>query len=102
LFNCLPKYIREIKICGPDEFKENIDKYLSQVPDETKIKGLMPLNFQQSNSLLHQVARNEEGKVSWEPQQQKKKCTSIALIYKVQPDRNTRNSLTQFGNICVN
>ena len=37
LFNCLPKSLRYIKKVGPDEFKEKLDEYLSQVPDEPNI-----------------------------------------------------------------
>ena len=57
LFNSLPKYIRGIKKCSVLEFKEKLDELLGRVPDEPKISGLMPLNFQQSNSLLYQLPR---------------------------------------------
>ena len=57
LFNCLPRELRELKDCGLEDFKVKLDIYLTKVPDEPKIGGLMPLNFQRSNSLLHQVAR---------------------------------------------
>ena len=57
LFNSLPKYLRGIKICSVVEFKEKLDVLLGKVPDEPKISGLMPMNFQQSNSLLHQLPR---------------------------------------------
>ena len=59
LFNCLPKYIRNLKGIGVDEFKEHLDLFLSSVPDEPKIGGAMPLNAEQSKSVTHQVARGE-------------------------------------------
>ena len=59
LFNCLPKSIRNLRKIGVEEFKEQLDQFLSTVPDEPKIGGAMPLNYQKSNSLLHQVARGE-------------------------------------------
>ena len=60
LFNCMPKHLRNMKNCQLEEFKEKLDEFLNQVPDEPKIGGLMPMNFQQSNSLLHQVERRGE------------------------------------------
>jgi hypothetical protein len=60
LFNAMPKYIRNMKNCQTDEFTENLDSYLTGVPDEPKVSGLMPLNFQQTNSLLYQVTRMRE------------------------------------------
>ena len=57
LFNSLPKYIRGIKNCSVEEFKEKLDELLGKVPDEPKIGGIMPMNFQQANSLLHQLQR---------------------------------------------
>ena len=59
LFNCLPKEIRNMKGCGVEEFKENLDKFLQTIPDEPKIGGAMPLNTKQSNSIIHQLERGE-------------------------------------------
>ena len=66
LFNTLPKVIRDMTKCGPDEFKMELDKFLTFVPDEPKCQGLTPVaqnpvTAQASNSLLHQVnwARRE-------------------------------------------
>ena len=59
LFNCLPKSIRNLKNIGVEEFKENLDLFLSTVPDEPKIGGAMPLNCEKSNSVIHQVSRGE-------------------------------------------
>ena len=60
LFNCLSKKLRNVTNCTLEDFKEQLDEFLTCVPDEPKIGGLMPLNFQQSNSLLFQVARRRE------------------------------------------
>ena len=59
LFNCLPKSIRNLRGIRVEEFKEQLDLFLSSVPEEPKISGAMPLNCEKSNSLLHQVARGE-------------------------------------------
>ena len=59
LFNCLPKEIRNMKGCGVEEFKENLDKFLKTIPDEPKIGGAMPMNSRQSNSIIHQMERGE-------------------------------------------
>ena len=56
----LPKKLKNIMNCTLEDFKEKLDEYLTGVPDEPKIGGLMPLNFEQSNSLIFQVARREE------------------------------------------
>ena len=63
LFNCLPKNLRNTTNCTLEDFKEQLDEYLTCVPDEPKIGGLMPLNFQQSNSLVYQVARREPSNI---------------------------------------
>ena len=57
LFNVLPGSIRNMKGCSIDDFKEKLDTFLTLVPDEPKVRGLMPLNSEQSNSLLHQIKR---------------------------------------------
>ena len=58
LFNAIPKNVRNITGCGAEDFKLKLDAFLSKVPDEPKIGGLMPLNAIQSNSILHQVERS--------------------------------------------
>ena len=42
LFNTLPKSLRDMTKCGPDEFKKELDKFLTFVPDEPKCPGLTP------------------------------------------------------------
>ena len=66
LFNKLPKSLRDLTKCGPDEFKKKLDHFLSFIPDEPKCKALTPaamnpLSATSSNSLLHQMdwARRE-------------------------------------------
>ena len=56
LFNSLPKKIRNIKY-SQDDFKEAMDSYISDVPDQPRIGSLIPeatdrLSGRQSNSLL--------------------------------------------------
>ena len=48
-----------MKRIGVEEFKEQLDQFLSTVPDEPKIGGAMPLNYEKSNSVIHQVERGE-------------------------------------------
>ena len=59
LFNNLPKIIRNLKNISVEEFKEALDKVLSEVPDEPKVDGLTPAAMtdraEHSNSLLHQM-----------------------------------------------
>ena len=57
LFNVLPISIRNMKWCSIDEFKEKLDSFLTLVPDKPKVGGMMPLNSEQSNSLLYQTKR---------------------------------------------
>ena len=67
LSNCLPKKLGNANHCTLEDFKEQLDEYLKFVPDEPKIGGLMPLNFQQSNSfklIVFQVASREGGSIS--------------------------------------
>ena len=58
LFNTLPKYLRNMTKCTMDDFKERLDLYLGQIPDEPSVPGLTPgacsPDGRPSNSLLHQ------------------------------------------------
>ena len=42
LFNCLPKNIRNIIRVSVPEFKEHLDKFLGQLPDQPKVGDLTP------------------------------------------------------------
>ena len=42
LFNCLPPSIRNISKVTIDEFKEQLDQFLANVPDEPNVDGLTP------------------------------------------------------------
>ena len=60
LFNCLPKHIREISKCSILDFKEKLDQYLTKIPDQPKVGGLVPttcdlFNMSPSNSLVDQI-----------------------------------------------
>ena len=63
LFNSLPKSIRNISRKSTEEFKEKLDEFLSDLPDQPVIGGLIPeicnqVTARPSNSLrdviLHQ------------------------------------------------
>ena len=56
LFNCLPKKLRDFRFYQED-FKLELDKYLSSVPDQPRVGGLIPeavcqVTCKQSNSLI--------------------------------------------------
>ena len=56
LFNCMPKKLREAKFCQ-EEFKYELDQYLSTIPDQPRIGKLIPeavcrVSGKQSNSLI--------------------------------------------------
>lgn len=61
LFNSLPKKLRNIKQVGVDKFKEHLDEYLSEVPDEPKVPGMTPSCLTSdsvpSNSLIHWIPK---------------------------------------------
>ena len=42
-FNTLPSYINSILMCGVIDFKDKLDKYLSQIPDQPKISNSLKL-----------------------------------------------------------
>ena len=55
LFNCLPKKLREVTVYQ-EEFKYQLDQYLSTIPDQPRIGKLVPeavcqVSGKQSNSL---------------------------------------------------
>ena len=56
LFNSLPKTLRNMNT-NQDDFKSELDKFLSKIPDQPRLGGLVPeatcrLTARQSNSLL--------------------------------------------------
>ena len=53
LFNLLPAVLRNASHGDIDMFKDNLDHYLSQVPDQPTIPGLVRAAV--TNSLLHQI-----------------------------------------------
>ena len=60
LFNTLPKYIRNMTKCGVPEFKEALDNFLTKIPDQPKVGGLIPstcdlFTLSPSNSLVDQI-----------------------------------------------
>ena len=60
LFNSLPKPIRSITGCNIDYFKDKLDNFLSQIPDQPMVGDLVPIPINQetgrhSNSLIEQI-----------------------------------------------
>ena len=59
LFNSLPKRIRDLTGMGPAEFKKQLDEYLTSIPDEPKVSGLLPTCLTpdaiHSNSIVHWI-----------------------------------------------
>ena len=59
LFNSLPRELRNLKGVEVDNFKEHLDRYLTEVPDQPKVPGMMPTCLTSdsipSNSLLHWI-----------------------------------------------
>ena len=53
LFNSLPLYIRSITNCSTEVFKNHLDNYLRNIPDEPQIPGYTAIRRAESNSLLH-------------------------------------------------
>ena len=64
LFNSLPKEIRNLTKIPVEDFKEHLDNYLFQVPDEPKVSGLLP-------SCLTSEARPTNSLVHWIPHLQR-------------------------------
>ena len=63
LFNSMPAKLRNLTRCPLDQFKMELDIYLSTVPDEPKLDGLVPSaqgrNSCYSNSLIDQARRSQ-------------------------------------------
>ena len=59
LFNSLPKKLRNLKRVWIDEFKEHLDNYLTDIPDQPKVPGMtaacMTNSAVPTNSLLHWI-----------------------------------------------
>ena len=61
LWNCLPTNLRN-KSCKQEDFKELLDSFLTEVPDEPRASGCVPgacdpHTGRATNTLLHQAAR---------------------------------------------
>ena len=53
VFNLLPASLRNINSKQAETFKTSLDKFLSKVPDQPTVGGLVRAS--ESNSLLHQI-----------------------------------------------
>ena len=52
LFNSLPKSVRDISNCDVNSFKNALDKYLKQVPDEPQLVGYTMMRRAETNSVI--------------------------------------------------
>ena len=52
LFNAMPQGIRNISECSIEAFKSALDKYIVSIPDEPRVRALIPYCSKSSNSLL--------------------------------------------------
>ena len=57
LFNILPKELRNISNVSAENFKNHLDKLLSQIPDEPGVPGYTGNRTASSNSIIDQVKR---------------------------------------------
>ena len=62
LFNCLPPAIRKIIKVSVEQFKEKLDLFLTNIPDEPNVDGLTPgacdpFTAAPSNSIIDQTRR---------------------------------------------
>ena len=55
LFNALPRSLRNITGCKVDTFKRELDKFLSTIPDEPRIRGYEQYSRTESNSLIDTI-----------------------------------------------
>ena len=58
LFNCLPKELRSMTDCSALKFKNNLDKFLVDLPDESDIPGQTSLC--PTNRIKDQVSWNRQ------------------------------------------
>lgn len=54
-FNSLPQHLRNLTGCGPLSFKRQLDRFLSNVPDEPRIEGYTGFCRRESNMIVHMV-----------------------------------------------
>ncbi len=56
LFNSLPRHIRDLENCSLNCFKNELDRYLDNIPDQPRVTGYT--NQTESNSLLSMNTNN--------------------------------------------
>lgn len=55
LFNCLPKYLRDITNTTTDTMKNKLDRFLATIPDEPGVPGYTLLRAATTNSIKDQI-----------------------------------------------
>ena len=58
LFNAMPQCVRNMVGCSTEIFKATLDKYIVSVPDEPRVRALVPYCTRSSNSLIHMRPAN--------------------------------------------
>ena len=80
LFNAMPKYIRNLR-GSKDQFKENLDRFLANIPDQPRTKDLVPHSLnedcQPTNSLKYWV--KSLSLQHWTPTNQRTESNWIGL-----------------------
>ena len=61
LFNTLPPEVRNVTNCSVEEFKTELDRFLSNVPDEPQIPGYTAMRRAESNSLVDMTSHHNPG-----------------------------------------
>ena len=61
LFNTLPPEVRNVTNCSVEEFKTELDRFLSNVPDEPQIPGYTAMRRAESNSLVDMTSHHNSG-----------------------------------------
>ena len=68
IFNSLPFEVRNFKTEGENKvlpFKNNLDKYLSYIPDQPHVQGLQSRRSASSNSIIDQISYRRPSNLTW-------------------------------------
>ena len=68
LFNCLPKEVRNFQTESQNQilcFKNNLDKYLTHIPDQPNCQSLQSQRQASSNSIIDQIHYIRPNNLNW-------------------------------------